>query len=272
MPSHAIVLGFCWCFPADVTPAAGLALLRDAGYEAIELWPDALHRFGPAAWRRALDDAGMTCAQLCPYLDVVHGPVTTEMSRAVLRDALAAAAILSCSKIRTFTGPPWGPWMVGARDATPTQWTEAAAGMRALADLAAAAGVELCLECHEGSLMEDAPSTLRLLAAVDRSNLTVNLQLPLRDEPWQTSVAALGGRCTHVHIHNWRDGFGRGDWVRLSDGAGDWTAPLRAIRGANGNAPLCVSLEHANHDGRDPAQTARQDGPWLHALRDRVLA
>ncbi len=49
-------------------------------------------------------------------------------------------------------------------------------------------GVELCLECHGGSLMEDSPSTERLLGLVDRRNLTVNLQFPLEGEPWDASA------------------------------------------------------------------------------------
>jgi sugar phosphate isomerase/epimerase len=264
-----ISLAFCWCFADEVTPEVGLAHLSRYGFTAIELWPPALRRWGVARWRAALQASGMACVQLCPYFDFVHGPVGVEMGRSVLNEYLDAARELGCRRLRTFTGPPWGRWMVGPKDADEQQWQDTIDGLQLFCDHAAQDGVELCLECHDGSLMEDSPATERLLQGVSRTNLTVNLQLPLVGETWETSVQRLGRHCTHIHIHNWAEGFGVGPWTRLSEGQGDWEPPLRAILAINGG-DLCLSLEHATHGGRDPFTAAQVDGPWLQALRQRL--
>ena len=165
--------------------------------------------------------------------------------------------------------PPWGPHQVRAAAASEAVWTEAASALAEYADMAAGQGVELCLECHEGSLMEDAATTRRLLDAVNRPNLTVNLQLPLVDEGWERSVAALGRHTTHIHIHNWTEGLGRGALTGVGQGVFDWRPVLVALA-ALGSHPV-LSLEHLDHGGRDdPWVTAATDAPVLKRLVEEV--
>ncbi len=116
--------------------------------------------------------------------------------------------------------------------------------------------------------MEDSTATLRLLHGVDRSNLTTNLQFPLRDELWPISVAALASTTTHVHIHNWTEGLGQGDLTFLEEGAFDWMPVIAALL-ASEPGPLALSVEHADHGGRHaPWETARRDGAYLQRLRE----
>ena len=258
-------LGFCWCFP-DTAPAAGLSRLRDCGFDGIELWPDALQQHGPAVWATALRQAGLQCLQLCPYFNFMHGDESVRASRQLLTESLDHARVLGCRRLRVFTGPPWGQGVVGARQATPAQWDTAITELRAFCYIAGQAGVELCLECHEGSLMEDSPSALRLLRAVNRPNLTTNLQLLLLHEPWETSVHHLAPYTTHIHIHNWTvpvTKFEGADLTFLDAGIFDWRPVLRQLPRA-----LVLSVEHASHGGKhDPWETARRDGAFLQALR-----
>ena len=263
-------LGFCWVFP-ETEPEEGLRRLQEAGFDGIELWPDRLRQWGVARWAAALQATGMRCLQLCPYFDFMKGEPSLEKSRADLAEFLEAAAALDCARLRVFTGPPWGEGVVGAREATERQWGDAIAGLREFCDRAAARNVELCLECHEGSLMEDAPATRRLLDGVARPNLTTNLQLPLLHEPWTASLAALAATTTHIHIHNWTQGLGEGEMTYLSEGVFDWRPVVRTIL-KEGHGTLTLSVEHANHGGHhEPWETARRDGPWLNALRDELL-
>ena len=119
--------------------------------------------------------------------------------------------------------------------------------------------------------LEDSPSALRLLRSVDRPNLTVNLQVPFHGETWQGSVAALGSYTNHIHIHNWTDGFGVGDMTNLADGAFNWQPLVTELVGGMGRH-VTLSVEHADHGrGDDPRATAIADGPYLNALRSRVL-
>jgi sugar phosphate isomerase/epimerase len=132
-----IQLAFCWCFP-DESPRRGLQRLAAFGFDGIELWPQYLRAFGATAWADALRGAGMECAQLCPYFDFVNGPEQLTDSRRQLEVFLAAARITACHKLRVFTGPPWGPGVVYADDATPQQWDTAIHHLREFCARAAA--------------------------------------------------------------------------------------------------------------------------------------
>lgn len=262
-------LGFCWTWTGGDLDE-GLTRLGACGFEGIEIWQDPLREHGAKRWAEALEASGMRCFQLCPYFDLVHGPAAMDRSRAILDELLAAAEQLGCTRLRTFTGPPWGEGMVGARDATLSQWDGAISGLREFCDVAAGAGLELCLECHEGNLAEDGPSTLRLIQAVGRANLTVNLQLPLRDEDWRESLALLGPHTSHIHIHNWTEGLGGGDLTCLVDGTFDWLPVVGHVVAGLGR-DVCLSVEHADHGrGDDVWATARRDGPFLVDLRRRL--
>lgn len=261
-----IDLGFCWAF-SSVKPTEDLKRLRDYGFDGIELWPDRIEEGGATNWAAALKESGMRALQLCPYFNFMGGEPTIVKSRAILHEFLDYARVLDCSRLRVFTGPPWGDGVVGPRQATEKQWEDAIGSLREFCDVAARQNVELCLECHEGSLMEDSPSALRLLKAVDRPNLTTNLQVPLVNEDWQSSVASLGQFTTHIHIHNWTRGLGEGDLTFLEEGAFDWSILVRALS-TNGCKSLTLSVEHPDHSKRhDPWETARRDGPYLNQLR-----
>jgi sugar phosphate isomerase/epimerase len=199
------------------------------------------------------------------------GESTIAQSREILAKFLADARRVDCHRLRVFTGPPWGAGVVGAHEATDRQWQDAIRSLREFCDVAALQQVELCLECHEGSLMEDSPSALRLLRGVDRPNLTTNLQLPFVNEDWKVSVESLAATTTHIHIHNWTKGLGEGDLTFLGEGAFDWK-PVVSRLAKNGRDSLTLSVEHVDHGGRhDPWETARRDGLYLNELRASVL-
>jgi sugar phosphate isomerase/epimerase len=261
-----IEIGFCWPF-SDANPAENLRRLRDFGFDGIELWPDRLKEVGTAGWAAALQASGLRALQLCPYFNFMGGEATLLRSREILTEFLQSARELNCSRLRVFTGPPWGEGVVGARQASDRQWQDAISGLREFCDRAAVDKVELCLECHEGSLMEDSPSTLRLLDAVNRPNLTTNLQLPLVGETWEQSMAALAATTTHIHIHNWTRALGDGDLTFLEEGAFDWAPVVRGLTDKRRDS-LTLSVEHADHGQRDdPWETARRDGAYLGRLR-----
>lgn len=268
----AFDIGFCWRFP-KTEPEEGLRRLGELGFDGIELWPDGLQEWGVECWAAAFRATGGRCIQLCPYFDFMKGGEGIEKSRALLTEFLEAARVIGCTRLRVFTGPPWGEGVVGAREATERQWRDAIDTLRDFCDRAAPQGIELCLECHEGSLMEDASSALRLIEGIARLNLTTNLQLPLRDEAWIVSLAALARTTTHVHIHNWTLGPGKGELTFLDEGAFDWEPVVRTLL-AEGPAhvgALALSVEHSDHGGRhDPWETARRDGIYLNRLRAKL--
>jgi sugar phosphate isomerase/epimerase len=265
-----IELGFCWPF-SGLDPAENLKRLGDCGFDGIELWPDRLDEGGAWAWAAALKGTPLRVLQLCPYFNFMGGESTIAPSREMLHKFLADAAILDCPRLRVFTGPPWGDGVVESHQATPDQWNDAIVSLREFCDIAARQNVELCLECHEGSLMEDSPSALRLLNGVNRPNLTTNLQLPFVNEDWKLSVESLARSTTHIHIHNWTKGLGQGDLTFLEDGAFDWVPVVRALD-TKRSGSLTLSVEHVDHGGRhDPWETARRDGLYLNRLRSSLI-
>lgn len=268
--NNRIQLSFCWAFKGT-TPEEGLARLKSCGFEGVELWPDYLEEWGAERWATALEAQEMACFQLCPYFNFVHGEAKIEASRKLLHQYLAAARILNCKRLRVFTGPPWGEGVIGAGEATAPQWQAAIECLQEFCEVAAAQHVELCLECHEGSLMENSGSALRLLHGVHRPNLTTNLQLPLLDEAWQQSLEALAPYTTHIHIHNWEGPIGEGPITYLGEGTFDWEPVVRHLLQAGKS--VCLSVEHVDHGGRhDPWEVASRDGAYLNDLRQRVLA
>jgi sugar phosphate isomerase/epimerase len=266
-------IGFCWGFD-DVAPLEGLQRLKLLGFDGIELWPDVLDRHGVNVWADALAATGMRCLQLCPYFNFVNGPEAVAKSREDLLQFIDIGEHLQCKKLRVFTGPVHGAGVVGAAAATEDQWAAVSAGLQEFCDISASNQFELCLECHPGMLTETSQSAQRLLRDVNRPNLTVNIQIPLADEPWDYSFHNLGPFATHLHIHNWHSpvmDFGDG-LTYLAEGWFDWESPLRYLVETL-NRRLCVSIEHPKHGGKhDPWLTAEKDGKYLVGLRRRLDA
>jgi sugar phosphate isomerase/epimerase len=245
-----IHLGFCWVFGAE-DPLLALERLRACGFEGIELWPRDLRRHGPEKWAAALTATGMQCFQLCPYFNFVHGAEKQRESGAILDEFLSAAQVLNCTRLRAFTEPPWGEGVVGAAAATEEQWQAAICGLREYCD-EAGPDVEICLECHAGSLMENSAGALRVLREVQRPNLTVNLQLPLLGEEVTTSIAALGRYTTHIHIHNW------------ATGSESTRTPIYRRRAATG-----IRCSSTSSTGKDAAFVSRWSTPITEKVRGR---
>ena len=269
MKEPGIDLAFCWDF-SDCSPEQGLRRLKEYGFEGVELWPRWIETFGADAWGEALRLTGMQCFQLCPYFDFVHGPEEIRQSRLELDRFLGYARTIGSRRLRVFTGPVPLDRAVDSRQAGPEQWQHAIAALQEYCDLAAADGVELCLECHEGMLMDTSEGALRLLKGVDRPNLTANLQIPLRDEDWRETVESLGPYTSHIHMHNWHGEWLMSNLTFISEGDFDWTPLLRLLTQQH-HRRVCLSIEHPRHTGKDDSwETARRDGPYLNALRQSL--
>jgi sugar phosphate isomerase/epimerase len=261
-----IDLGFCLTGD-EVEPELVADRLHAAGFDGVELWPGPLKTYGVDRWDEALRARGLRALQLCPYFDFMRGEQSLTKTRAAAERWIDRAKALGCNKLRTFTGPPWGEGVVSATEATDQQWADTIRGLRELCDLAGP-GIELCLECHEGGLAEDSTSALRLLAGVDRPNLTTNLQLPLVGEAWEVSLDGLAPFTTHAHVHGYLGEPG-GPMTWLSDPANvfDWAPVVERVAVDRGR-DLCLSVEHADHGrGDDIWDTVARDGPFLNRLR-----
>jgi len=262
-------LGFCYSWDTS-DPEPHFARLRALGYDGVELDDATFKAFSARKWATALTNSGLECAQLCPGFDFVHGQVAWDASLQKAEEYVNCAQELGKPLIRVLTCSPESSAAVGPREATPAQWEAAITGIQRICDMGAGADICFALECHNGTLMEDSASALRLLHGVDRPNLGVNLHLPLGRgaEPVEESLRRLGAHTVHVHAHNYTS-LVDGERVPLGDGALDYEAILSALvaDGFNGY----VSIEKPNHGGTwDAWVVASHEAVYLLALAEKL--
>lgn len=109
----------------------------------------------------------------------------------------------------------------GSALATDEDYARVAHAYRHLADHAAGAGISLGIEVHPNTVHDTVPATARLLALIDRPNVTVTLDpanaAPLtRDDP--AELALLGAAATYFHLKN----------CLVRDGVADFTVDAYA--------------------------------------------
>jgi sugar phosphate isomerase/epimerase len=264
-------LAFCYVFESDQLDRR-LAEIKAAGYQGVEFWQRLIEELGIEPINQACRAQGVEVAQLCPYFNWVDGPEAIAATRELVKTYVAHARLTGCRHIRAFTGKPWGGPTVGPDQASPEQWRAAIDGLREACDWAAPYDLRIVLECHAGSLMEDTPSTLRLLEGVDRDNLRLNLQLPLGNgrEDVDETISALGAYCVHMHIHNYT-ALPDGKMTDLETGCLDYHSVLGRLieMGFDG----WVSVEHAgSYPGQTAEEAMRKQGAYLVRLRRELYA
>lgn len=236
-------LAFCTnTFPLDEIPQA-CRRLKEIGYDGVELWHQYLVSRPLSQVQDEILGIGLEAAQLCPYFNVTGSREELENSYRLAEQYIGMAKALHCKNIRVFTGS------VGAHEASAEQFEQGVRGLQTICDLGP--DQMFVLETHPGSLMESADATLRLLKCVDRKNLRVNLQVPLRyeEENPYDCVEKLGSYTVHIHAHNWVGPASENHLTCLSDGWYDFEKFLTILyrHGFNG----FVSIEHGDHYGRD---------------------
>jgi sugar phosphate isomerase/epimerase len=234
-----------------------ITLVGKLGYDGIELWKQYLDVADLDWVRRACAGAGLEIVQICPYFDFTTSQETYE---ATLREAerfVGLARSLGARWVRTYTG------RTGSADATDEQWERCVAGLKLICDMGAPFGIEFPLETHQlihnpANLTDTSATTLRLLDLVDRPNLRVALQTPLKGEAPDYSADQLGPHVVQVQAHNWRGATAEswGTLAYLDSGDLDFANHLRILRklGFDG----VISIDHPSHGGRDPWETVAE--------------
>jgi len=243
-----IKAGFCYCFGLKNWEAS-IVRLAESGYDGIEFWDNFLTRVDIIKLKEILDKNKTECAQICPYFDFTGGEAVWNRSIKIARKYIGWSKQLGKPLIRVFTGK------VGPKEAAKKQWKDGVKGLQKICDMARSDGITFALECHENSLMEDSMSTLRLLNDVNRENLAVNLQLPLKGEDIWESIEKLGRHTVHMHVHNWVGKIGGFELTFLNSGVLDYKKLLRRLikKGFSGY----LSIEHPDH--------LTKHNPWLVA-------
>ncbi|MFC7493606.1 MULTISPECIES: sugar phosphate isomerase/epimerase family protein [unclassified Nocardioides] len=155
------------------------------------------------------------------------------------RALLPAARELGCRRLRVWAGT------TGSAGAAPEERAAVVHRVQALADLAAAHGLELAFEHHDRTLADTVPATLELLAAVDRPNVGTYWQ-PRVGEATDVALAGLAQllpQVRAVHVFSWWPGITR---LRLAERADLWTGAIELL--ASTGRPVDLLLEFLPDD------------------------
>ena len=231
-------------------PAAIVQAVKDAGLTAIE-WGGDVHMphgdVARAAEVRALcDAAGLTLPEYGSY----YRAGATDP--AVFDGVLAVAETLGTPVIRFWAGDKPTDGLSGA------EYGRIVEDVVRICDLAAAKGIVLCPEWHQGTLTDEYHTALRFFRDVGRPNLQTFWQ-PNQFRPLAYNLDALAAVLPFVrtvHVFSWQ----REKWLPLAAGAEDWKQYLALLK----TAPRCYMLEFM-HDNRleslpETAATLRE---WL---------
>jgi 3-dehydroshikimate dehydratase len=229
--------------PADEV----VAITAAAGLEAIE-WGADIHvppgAVGTAeSVRAATEAAGLRVASYGSYYRAGHDD--PDGFEAVLESARA----LGAPRVRVWAGA------TASADATPVERVAVVSATCQAADRAAAAGIELGLEFHGGTLTDEVDSALGLLDAVAPAVAGARVATywqPPEGLPGDEALAGLRRlreRVTAVHVFSW---WPRQERRRLAERERFWRGAFELL--AAGRSPVDALLEFV--PGDDPALVA----------------
>ena len=199
-----------------LAPKDIIGLCQRCGLEGIE-WGGDVHV--PSGDLRAAREVG-ACTRESGLEVVCYGSycrlTDEEAAQGVLEATAETAAALGAPLIRVWAGTR------GSAEADAAQRAEVARNARRLAELTAAAGMEVAFEYHGRTLTDDAASARRLLEDVDAENVGCLWQPPV-DMPTAEclrSIETVAPWIRNVHTFSW-DGVER---LPLAEGAEKWRA------------------------------------------------
>ncbi len=116
-----------------------------------------------------------------------------------LKTYIEAAKILGTNMLRLWCGTK------GSREYTPVERDKLLRQCRQAAEIAEDNQAVLCMECHNGTLTDDADSALALMEAVNSPAFRMYYQPNQLRTPEENLAyaAALAPWTTHIHVFNW---------------------------------------------------------------------
>lgn len=198
--------GLCSVTFRDLAPAAVVRLAAEAGLECIE-WGGDVHvppgdLEAARRVRELTERAGLAVASYGSYLRFVGSDAEVEAeAEAVLHSAEA----LGAPRIRVWAGA------AGSAATPPEERARIVRRIRAVADAAAARGIDLGLEFHGGTLTDEIGSTLALLAEIGHEAVWSYWQphQSMPDEQALDTLRQVGAQVSTVHVFSWWPGATR---------------------------------------------------------------
>lgn len=219
-------VGDNWNLPGREVRKAWLQKVREMGFDGIEIANNAVG--GPNATpeqirdlRKELEDHGVPCVCVRGGGGLAN-PRTAGASRKRLEEAITFAAQIGCPLVNTTVGTPTVSTLPGdfvgepvsqgsSRDAHESDYEVTARGFREVARIAADHGVEISIEVHQHSIVDNSWSALHLLDLIDQPNVGINPDLgnilwtyDVPEETLEQAIVALAPRAKYWHCKNLR--------------------------------------------------------------------
>lgn len=266
-----------------------LGILGDLGFRYVDLsdfWIPlgSLDREDLARLRSALVSAGLTPIGVSCVGVELADPAAHSRSMDWAATTMSNAALLGVPHVSLGLHPhAAGPSLPGLRPGwvdlqAPPQFSDdqyraVAAGLGQLADEAARLSLTLSLEMHDRTMLNNSASSIRLLDAVARPNVGINLDLgnlvrppwPL-EETWFETLERLVTRMNYWHVKNGLrielpGGRAASVFSSLDGGTIDYRTAILCAQDAGYEGPLVVE-----HSGGDPLHFASRALTYLRAL------
>ena len=252
--------GFCLQGTWAIERPELLKVLDEIGCDGVEIWQQAFESVGLEGVVKNIEPYSFEVAALNSYMDFTTSEESFSESVKLAETFLDYASAMDCKRVRTFTSK-MGSFKT-SDEAEPVHWERAIKGIQTVAEMAAEKDILCVMEVHagDGQLYDTSEATLRILEGVDRKNVIVNLQPPLRGEDALDSARRLGPHVQHLHAHNWRGGWGK--FTYLDSGDLDFPKYLDVLHGHGFDG--YISIEHASY--RDTIEIARHEIPYLKKL------
>ena len=200
-----------------------LGKAKELGFEGVELGTDVFDGVSEQAsrdLRKELGDAGVPCVILRGGGGLAH-PRISVGNRKRLEEAVRIASWVGAGIVNTTVGaPPRDPRGRGrtvgeptsqgsSREASEEDFERTAKGLSEVAGMAADLGVEISIEVHQHSIVDNSWSALHLLELIDRPNVGVNPDLgniywtyDIPEESCEAAIVALAPYAKYWHCKN----------------------------------------------------------------------
>ena len=194
-----------------------LAKVKEIGFDGIELPAMNLADAAIDTLRAELEDAGVPCVAIRGGGGAAH-PRVAAANKKRMEDAVRFAAKVGASVVNsTVTTPPREPGKKGtyrgesvsqgsSRYASEADYERTASAVTDVANIAADLGVEISIEVHQNSIVDNSWSALHLLGLIDAPNVGINPDLgniywtyDIPEESCEDAIVALAPHVNYWH-------------------------------------------------------------------------
>ena len=201
--------------------SAFLKKAKEIGFDGIELGASVLDQPDVASLRAELEDAGMPCVAIRGGGSFINPRAAAGASKQ-WEQIIGFAAQIGAGVVNSTVGGSPSPDPRGAgtyrgerisqgasQTAREEDYERTARGLSGAAKVAADQGLEISIEIHQNTIVDNSWTALHLLELIDQPNIGINPDLgniywtyDIPEESCEDAIAALAARCNYWHCKN----------------------------------------------------------------------